>query len=129
MTISAAESRRKWRENNSEKVKADNKQWRKENPEKVNANHKKWRDENPKRNAYNDQRKNAKRRGIEFLLTFEEWCAMWELQWDNRGCGINDMQMCRTGDSGPYSVQNCRIDTRRNNIDEYLSPQQEESDE
>ena len=40
-------SRKKWREENPEKIKAARKKWQKENPEKVKALKRKWKKENP----------------------------------------------------------------------------------
>lgn len=58
--------------------------------------------------AYNSQRQTSKRRGVEFLLSFDEWVGWWEstgkmhLRGKRRGC----YQMCRLGDVGPYSIDN-----------------------
>ena len=67
---------------------------------------------------YAAQKSRSVSRGIDWLFTFESWWAMWEPHWDNRGTGVNDLQMCRNGDSGPYSPENCRIDYFRNNLSE-----------
>jgi len=60
----------------------------------------------------------ATKRNIEWLFDFESWWKMWKPYWDRRGKSINSMQMCRTGDVGPYSPTNCRIDTFHNNLAE-----------
>lgn len=63
---------------------------------------------------YVDHRNHARHRGIEFMISFEEWWEMWEPFWDKRGPG--GYVMCRTKDQGPYAVGNVRIDTHRNNV-------------
>lgn len=63
--------------------------------------------------AYNSQKCAAKKRGIEFLLTFDEWLNWWiqtgklELRGKTKGC----YQMCRVNDVGPYSLDNIYCDT------------------
>jgi hypothetical protein len=114
MAISSAEAQRRWKARHPKRVKALARKWRAENPDYLKA--KRLR---PKE-KYHKQKGQAKDRGIGWELTFDAWWAMWEPHWDNRGCGINDMVMCRTGDKGPYSPENCRIDTVLNNRREYL---------
>ena len=60
---------------------------------------------NPKR-QYTQQKAGAKRRGIEFLLTFEQWLEWWGNDLERRGTGEFDLQMCRKLDAGPYSLEN-----------------------
>jgi hypothetical protein len=69
---------------------------------------------------YTTQKSNATRRGVEFLLSFEEWCKIWEDsgKYEQRGRGKDNYCMCRFGDIGPYSVDNVYIDTNSNNISE-----------
>ena len=62
------------------------------------------------RAKYRDHKRRAETRGIEFLLTFEEWWAMWEPHYSKMGRGKGKMCMCRNLDKGPYSVGNVRID-------------------
>lgn len=59
----------------------------------------------------------AKRPGIEFRLSFEEWWAIWELsgRWSERGRGGEKYCMCRFGDVGHYSVGNVFIATNSEN--------------
>lgn len=57
----------------------------------------------------------SKKRGIEFLFTFEEWWAIWEPHWPRRGQGALDLCMCRKEDIGPYAVGNVRIATNKEN--------------
>jgi hypothetical protein len=78
-----------------------------ENPEK----HREWQTKNPERHAYNSHKYHAKRRGIGFNLTFEEWMTIWtesgkwELRGVRRGCYV----MARFGDVGPYAIGNVKI--------------------
>ena len=64
---------------------------------------------------YRTQAKKAKRRGVEFNLTFKEWRDLWSEHWDERGTGSDQFCMCRTNDEGAYEVGNVRIDTNLNN--------------
>jgi hypothetical protein len=63
------------------------------------------------------QRNQAKNRGIDFNLTFDEWWKLWEPYWAERGKG--KLVMCRTLDCGPYEVGNVRIDTHQSNMQEW----------
>lgn len=53
----------------------------------------------------------AKRTGIEFLLSFEEWMKIWEDSghFHERGCHKGQYVMARYGDKGPYVVGNVKI--------------------
>ena len=70
------------------------------------------------KSKYNAHRSSAKGRGIEFLLTFEEWWALWEPHWHMRGQASHQMCMCRTRDEGAYAVGNVRIATNKENKQE-----------
>lgn len=61
--------------------------------------------------AYRAHAANAGERGIEFKLTFEQWWALWEPHYGQRGTRVGQKVMCRTGDAGAYEVGNVRIDT------------------
>lgn len=63
------------------------------------------------RGKYISQKINARQRGIEFKLTFEEWSWIWQQsgKWDERGCKINQYVMCRIGDTGAYEIGNVFI--------------------
>ena len=69
---------------------------------------------------YYSQKGNAKHRGIPWEFSFETWWAMWEPHWSDRGRQDASMQMCRYGDKGAYSPDNCRIVSKRENQNEYL---------
>ena len=70
--------------------------------------------------AYNYQKNSAKRRNIEWDLTFDEWLKIWvdsgklHLRGKRKGCYC----MSRYDDVGPYSKNNVRIDTIHNNLGE-----------
>lgn len=118
------EYQRRYRQRNLEKVREADRKYQQEHPEKKRE----WRKKNPKLNAYYQHKSTAKARGIEFLFTFEEWRAMWEPYWENRGLGSDEFCMCRNGDIGPYSPENCRIDTHRNNKKEYRESKSKEEE-
>lgn len=73
---------------------------------------------NPYLKAYTQHKSNAKTRGIEMLLTFEEWKAIWinSGKWEQRGKGSNKYCMCRVNDAGHYSLGNVFIDLNKNNV-------------
>jgi hypothetical protein len=60
---------------------------------------------------YNEQKYRAKSRGIEFILTFEEWWDIWQQsgKWEQRGCKKGCYVMSRIGDTGSYSINNVFI--------------------
>lgn len=60
------------------------------------------------RAAYAAQKAGAKRRGIEFNLTFKQWCDFWDADIDKRGVGHDKLQMQRIADTGPYEIGNIR---------------------
>jgi len=67
--------------------------------------------------AFQEQRSGAKKRGIEWQLTWEEWLNWWEStgQINNRGKYKGQYVMCRHGDTGPYSLSNIYCDLTDNN--------------
>jgi hypothetical protein len=65
--------------------------------------------------AFSAHKRQAAKREIEFLLTFEQWWELWEPFWDRRGLKSLDMCMCRKYDEGPYAVGNVRIATNKEN--------------
>jgi len=68
--------------------------------------------------AYTQQKSNAKQRGVEFSITFEEWKQVWldSGKWDERGRGAEKFCMCRIGDVGCYSVANVFIGLGKHNV-------------
>lgn len=71
---------------------------------------------------YNTHKSNAKRRNIEFLLSYDEWFDIWLAsgKWDQRGITSNDYCMTRKGDTGAYAIDNVVIDTKKNNSTDIL---------
>jgi hypothetical protein len=63
--------------------------------------------------GYTRSKSDAKRRGIQFEFTFDEWKTWWleTGKWDKRGRKAGCFQMCRTNDVGPYSLTNVYCDT------------------
>lgn len=74
----------------------------------------------PLREKYHSHKKDAARRGILFLLSFEEWLKIWidSGRLSERGCRKGQYVMARYGDVGPYAVDNVRITTVEENSDE-----------
>lgn len=68
--------------------------------------------------AYTKQKSNAKRRGVEFELSFSEWLAiwLWSGKLDERGRGEGKYCMARVGDTGPYSICNVYITLNTKNV-------------
>lgn len=66
------------------------------------------------------QRENAARRGIGFVLTFEQWLAVWieSGKFSERGRGASKYCMSRFGDKGIYEVGNVFIQTGKINVAE-----------
>ena len=66
---------------------------------------------------YNDHKHQAHSRGIEFLISYEDWLEMWleSGRWEQRGSKKGQYQMTRKLDKGPYSKNNCVIKTVEEN--------------
>lgn len=69
--------------------------------------------------AFNTQRNNAKSRGIEWQMSFEQWWGIWKDYYYLRGTGTNGLVMARKGDYGPYSVENVYLTTNLGNVLDY----------
>jgi hypothetical protein len=67
------------------------------------------------RAAYHNQKSNAKARGIEWQLTFDEWLTWWGDDIESRGSHQHGLQMQRYGDSGPYALGNIKKGYPRQN--------------
>jgi len=69
------------------------------------------RNKGPVWRRYASQRNSALQRGIPWLFSFEEWCAIWleSGKWDQRGRHHGQYVMARFGDRGPYERSNIRI--------------------
>lgn len=61
------------------------------------------------------QKNNAKKRGIDFKLSFVEWWGLWRDKYQHRGRAEGEYVMCRNNDNGHYEIGNVRIDTSTNN--------------
>lgn len=61
------------------------------------------------------QRAHAQRRGIDFLLTFDQWINWWGEDIDKRGRGMGKLQMCRKEDKGAYELGNIFKSTHEQN--------------
>ena len=63
---------------------------------------------------------NAKRRGIDFNMTYEEWLFVWlsSGHFHERGKGREQYVMARYGDTGPYEVGNVKIIPNHENCSE-----------
>jgi len=71
----------------------------------------------PARGAFESQRNNARKRGIGWELTFEQWWTIWREsgKWEQRGKTKGCYVMARPGDLGPYKVGNVYITTHSDN--------------
>ena len=64
------------------------------------------------RAAYSNQKHSAKKLGIPFLFTFEQWSEWWHDRWSQRGRKAGQLQMGRKGNSGPFSPDNVECATK-----------------
>jgi hypothetical protein len=67
------------------------------------------------RGRYTMQKLQAAHRGIPFLFTFDDWWALWQPYWEQRGRRADQLCMARHGDTGPYALGNVSIITNREN--------------
>lgn len=110
-----AERQREYRKANKEAVAAGKRAYRKANKEAIAESLREYFT-TPK-GKYSKHKTSARRRGIPFLLTFDEWWGVWEPHWhllDGKG----NLHMCRAADVGGYELGNVRIDTKGNNTRE-----------
>lgn len=68
------------------------------------------------RKAYAAQERGAKRRGIAWEFSFEEWLSWWGDDIDRRGSREFQLQMQRNQDAGPYAAWNVRNGRPRQNV-------------
>jgi hypothetical protein len=66
------------------------------------------------RHAYASHRRGARKRGIPFQFTFEQWSEWWltDNRWSRRGRKAGQLQMGRKSNSGPYSPDNIECVTK-----------------
>ena len=62
--------------------------------------------QNDARRKFASHKSGAKRRGIEFKLSFEQWMDIWGDKLDQRGVRSDQLGMCRIGDKGAYEAGN-----------------------
>ncbi|MGB9114670.1 hypothetical protein [Bradyrhizobium sp.] len=65
---------------------------------------------------YQRQRYSAKQRDVEFFLSFEQWCKLWEDSGVYHLRGRGGFLMGRINDEGPYAVDNVEIISHRENF-------------
>lgn len=67
----------------------------------------------PMHAAFSVQRGQAKGRGIDFKLTFDQWASVWleGEKWGGRGTRADQYAMGRLGDLGAYETGNVKIIT------------------
>ena len=84
-------------------------EWARKNPEKAKRIANKHK-ENPL-SKYTQHRNRAKRCGIPFKLSFEEWWRIWQEsgKWESRGASKDGYVMSRCNDEGAYEVGNVFI--------------------
>ena len=67
---------------------------------------------------YLNHKHSAKKRGIPFELSFEQWYDIWQQsgKWEQRGRGKDAYVMSRIGDKGGYTLNNVFIQSNSNNV-------------
>jgi hypothetical protein len=70
------------------------------------------------RHRYAQHKGSAKRRGIEFKLSYAQWLDFWGEHFAERGVGPDALCMARNKDCGPYALGNVSIKTNRENLAE-----------
>ena len=70
------------------------------------------------RKAFEANRGDRLRRGVEWRLTFDQWWRLWESHWHERGNRRGQYVLARNGDCGAYELGNVRICTVSENIQE-----------
>lgn len=68
--------------------------------------------------AFRTHQRGAARRGIPFLMTFDEWWDWWQTdnRWEQRGAGGDRLVMARKRDEGPYHLDNIYCAESRVNV-------------
>lgn len=112
------EYQKAWREANKEQFAACQKAWRQNNKDKVNSYINKWRTANPEKakarclrphNRFNKSKDAAKRRGLSWEITYEQFCNFLTLPChygdthskSNQGSGLD-----RIDNSKGYAIDN-----------------------
>jgi hypothetical protein len=107
-------------EHSREMQRARFRKWKAANPERAAEIQRSYAANHPEKVAYTRQRLQARKRGIEWLFTFDEWWAVWEAsgKWKQRGTHKGQYGMSRFGDKGPYAATNVRICIMEENVSE-----------
>jgi hypothetical protein len=96
--------------NNPEKENDRVKEWIGKNGEKYRKYNKeyaaKWRYNNPERRCYTNYKHGAKRRGLEFRLTFDEFMSYWKLPCNYCGDEIQTIGLDRVDNGMGYITGN-----------------------
>lgn len=73
--------------------------------------------------AYEQQRRNAHSRAIQWNLTLAQWWSLWQTsgKWEQRGRGKGKYVMSRINDSGAYEIGNVHIQLGQANSQEAVS--------
>ena len=99
--------------------KACKNEWLRRRPEKRKAQkaeqEKRWREANRERQAFNNQRANARKRGVSWEFSYEQWVEWWGEDIGKRGCRRDCLVMARYNDTGPYAEWNVRKTTVADN--------------
>lgn len=72
------------------------------------------------RQKFAESKYDARRRGVVFLLTFDQWLSIWKRsgKWTRRSNRRGGYCMARFGDRGPYAVGNVKIILHSDNVSE-----------
>lgn len=84
-------------------------QYYQDNKTKITERQQERRDINDPKLRFAENKSSSKRRYIEWNLTFDEWWKIWQDSghWEERG--RQGYHLCRKGDIGNYSLNNCYI--------------------
>lgn len=63
-----------------------------------------------------DNVETAERRGIAWMLSFQEWWTLWKPHYHERGPKRGEKVLCRYLDQGDYRIGNVRVDLGVNNL-------------
>lgn len=106
---------KKYADENKAAIATYQKEYHRKNKKVAVARATTWSEDNPKRAAYNWQKSHAGRRGLAFVLTYDEWVNWWGDDFEYRGGEGTALCMCRYGDLGGYSLDNIYKDTNAGN--------------
>jgi len=108
-----------WHEANREEKKASSKAYREANPEKIKARRKAYHEANPEKikaqkkayrltpaGKFSEYKNNANRRGIPFLMEFQQFEGLWEKPCYYCGAEIKTIGLDRVDNYGPYHIDN-----------------------